>query len=186
MTTRNLTSGFQTAVAAEVIRPVLLVELDWPSGKVYATSAPMNITVGGNTYFGIGNLGSISAAREGTDTQADVLTLTITGVPTGAVAQAINDNPQLRLAIVSLALFDANYQLVADPAILYQGTMDTPNIEMGTTGTITVPIINTLADWERPRGGRFTDDEQESRFPGDKFFEFVPQMVDAIIIWGRV
>ena len=38
-------------------------------------------------------------------------------------------------------------------------------------------------DWQRPRAGRFNNEDQQSYWPGDRFFEYVPQMVEKQIIW---
>jgi len=43
-----------------------------------------------------------------------------------------------------------------------------------------------LVDWERPRIRRYNNADQQVAFTGDKGFEFVPQMVEKELIWGRV
>jgi hypothetical protein len=44
---------------------------------------------------------------------------------------------------------------------------------------------NRLADLERPRVRRYNSGDQQLLFSGDKGLEFVEQMVDTSIVWGR-
>jgi hypothetical protein len=63
--------------------------------------------------------------------------------------------------------------------------MDTMDLSLGATGKLSVIIQSRLADWERPRLSRYTNEEQQALYSGDKGLEFVPQMVEKTIIWGR-
>jgi len=38
----------------------------------------------------------------------------------------------------------------------------------------------------QPDTRRYTDADQQSRFPGDKGLEYVPSMQDKQIVWGRI
>jgi hypothetical protein len=49
--------------------------------------------------------------------------------------------------------------------------------------SVTVRLENRLADWERPRLRRYTDEDQQRAHPGDKGFEFVTSTVDKDIVW---
>ena len=46
-------------------------------------------------------------------------------------------------------------------------------------------VESRLADWERPRVSRYTDADQQQRFPGDLGCRFAPQMVEKELVWGR-
>jgi hypothetical protein len=63
--------------------------------------------------------------------------------------------------------------------------MDTCDLEIGETATITLTIQNRLADWERPRLRRYTDEDQQSVYDGDLGLQFVAQMAEKTIYWGR-
>jgi len=62
--------------------------------------------------------------------------------------------------------------------------MDTMDVELGTTASITVAAESRLADWDRPRVRRYNAADQNISYPSDKGFEFVPQMVEKSIRWG--
>jgi len=182
---RTLTSAANTAAQAEVVRPVSLVELFFASGYVRASSAPMDIVAFSNTFLGVGNLGSISSSGEGADLQARGISLQLSGIPSALVSTALDEDYQGRSCKVWMGLLDANHVLIADPVLMFDGRMDTMDIKMGETAIINVTAESRLADWDRPRIRRYTNEDQQTQFPADKGFEFVPQMVDKQLIWGR-
>jgi hypothetical protein len=65
--------------------------------------------------------------------------------------------------------------------------MDQMNIEeTADTCTVSLTIENKLVDLERPRVARFTSSYQKSVYSGDKGFDFVEDLQDKEIVWGRV
>lgn len=73
--------------------------------------------------------------------------------------------------------------IVADPAGPFVYRMDTMEIEAGSTATIVVRAESRLADWDRPRVRRYTDEDQQTLYSGDKFFEQVSTIQDVQILF---
>jgi len=67
---------------------------------------------------------------------------------------------------------------------MFKGRMDTMNIALGKTATITLTAESRLIDWSRPRIRRYTNADQQERFSADKGFEFVSDTVEIEIVWG--
>jgi hypothetical protein len=64
--------------------------------------------------------------------------------------------------------------------------MDQMNIEEGgDTSTIQMAVENKLIDLERARVARFTSGYQKSIYPNDKGLDFVEDLQDKKIPWGR-
>ena len=59
------------------------------------------------------------------------------------------------------------------------------NIDAGETATVSLSVESRLSDWERPRIRRYNNADQQIAYISDKGFEFVPQMVEKELIWGR-
>ncbi len=84
---RELTSAAQGASQAAVARPVLLVELDIPTGFVRVNSTDRSKFFDShgpsplNEILGVGRLGSISTMGETSDLQARGVDLTLSGIP---------------------------------------------------------------------------------------------------------
>lgn len=182
---RDLTSLALAASKADVARPVILARLDFASGVLRVTSAPFSLVAHGYTYSGVGALGRISAVAEGAELQSYSVQLALSGVPSELVSMALADQYQGREACLYLALLDEQHRVSGEPVLLYRGQMDTLDIELGKTATLTLTVQSRLADWERPRLRRYTHEEQLADYPEDKGFEFVAQMAEKTIYWGR-
>lgn len=184
--TRTITSDVETALAAPVIRPFLAVALEYDSGTTRATTLPigMDVVIDGETYLGAGELGRISAAQEDGETGAKRITVALSGVDPALISIALADTYQGRPGTVWYGLLDEDHQVIDDPVIVFRGRMDTQPIEIGQTASIAVNIESRLADWDRPRGGRLTDEEQKRRHPTDRFLEFVASTVEKELVWG--
>ena len=57
-------------------------------------------------------------------------------------------------------------------------------ISLSDTATIELDIENRLVDWERPRISRFTNEEQQNLFSGDKGLEFVDSVAEKELFLG--
>ena len=79
----------------------------------------------------------------------------------------------------------AGDSLVIDPYLLQQGKLDIGIIEdNGETCTIAVTYEGRLIDLERPRESRYTHEDQQRFFPGDKGFDQVEALQDRELTWG--
>ncbi len=182
---RDLDSLTEAASIAEVVRPVLFAKLDFASGIVRVTSAPFDVTVGGEVYLGVGTLGAISAVPEGAELQGYAVQLTLSGIPSEMIVLALADAYQGRSAEIFLGLLTEAHGLDGAPFLLFKGRMDTIDVELGQTATLTLTVQNRLADWERPRLRRYTAEDQALDFDTDLGFEFAAQMAEKTIYWGR-
>jgi len=183
---RTTTSAVDTAAADEVVRPVALVRLDFVSGNVLANSSASTITYLAADYLGVGDLGSIDTIEEAGSVQPTGIKLTLSGIPPSYLSIALGDDYQGRDVKIYTGLLDEGHQLIAAPALVFQGRMDYMSIAMAETATIAITAENHLANWNRPRVRRFNDKDQQDKYPGDLGLEFVEQMVEAEIVWGRV
>jgi hypothetical protein len=69
---------------------------------------------------------------------------------------------------------------------LFSGYLDQMNIEeAGDTATIEMMVENKLIDLERARVARFTSGYQKSIYPGDLGLDFIEDLQDKRISWGR-
>lgn len=180
---RNLTAATLSAVTAEVVSRTLAVELSFTSGFVRFCGAPWDLTIGGQTFLGVGQLGSISVAEESAELRAYGLNVTLSGIPRDNIAIALTEAYQGRPATVWEVPLSSDGTPVADPIVMFRGRMDTMDVQLGDMATVRVALENRLADWERPRVRRYTNEDQQSVFPGDRGFEFVSATTEKELIW---
>jgi hypothetical protein len=183
--TRDVHTNALAAAASEAVTAVTLVELQFGAGTLYANNSPVNIPYGGNTYLGVGKLGAIAEIEESTDTAASTMTLSLVGIDTTLVSAALNEDYKNREAIISTAFLNAQDAVLGAPAVVFRGRMDSMALEIGDVANISLSIVNRLSDWERTRNGRYTNEEQQSNYPGDKGLEFMVQAVEKELFWGR-
>lgn len=181
---RGLTTAAANAVASETPLRTVAVELDFPSGFTRANGSPSDLTLFGNTFIGVGGLGAISVVEESAELRAYDLTLQLSGVPRDAVAVSLTEAYQGRRGTVWEVLLDpATYLPIADPITIFRGRMDQMTVSLGDTATVRVTLLNRLADWERPRVSRYTDEDQKRLHPEDDGFKFLPSTTEKQLIW---
>ncbi len=181
---RTVTSGVATAIAAPHITACHLVEIQFGGGTVRVTDAPYNITWSGNEFTGLGHLGQIEPIRESAEAEATGLRFTLAGPVSAYLSLALQEPLQGDPVLVYVAFFDANHQIIADPVLEWSGRADTMSVsDSADQSTITLTAESRFADFARARERRFSDADQQAAYPGDKFFEFLPQMAEKTIIW---
>ena len=183
---KNATTSVKTVLASENCPMLVLVELDFAGGTVQCCNAGYSFDWNGHTWLGLGQVGSINAIQEGKDLQMYGCVLNLTGIDSSLVSLSLDPTEyQGRMATIWLAPLDSSYQILADPIITFQGIMDVMPITMGDTATISLSIESKLIDWERPRARRYNHEDQISEFPEDMGMQYIPQMVEKELVWGR-
>jgi hypothetical protein len=172
----------KNAVGATAYAKNWLVEL---YGTVRLTNAGYDFDWNGHTWIGAGDLGSISAIEEGIDLQMYGITLTLSGIQSQYIAECFGVVYSGRNGTIWMAPLGADYNILSDPIIVFKGKMDTMPIKLGNQAAIQVTIESDLVQWERGKSRVFGNSDQQSEYATDKGFEFVAQMVDQQIYWGR-
>lgn len=186
MSVRELGEDLAAAIAADVVYPLLLVEIDSADGFIRVHSGIGDLSWDSKTWTGTGDLGGISAIDESTDVQANGVRFTLSGVPSALLSYALTHAEQGRAAKVWLACFDAAGEMQGDPYLLFTGLTDVPTIEdSGDTAVIGITAESRLIDLERARVRRYTPEDQKLTDPDDKGFDFVAGLQEAEIIFGR-
>lgn len=181
---RDVTAAVDAALSAGHVPMIVFVELDFPSQFLRLNNSSVSIAWNSYDWLGVGRLGAIDEINEGIDLQARGLALRISGIDPAAISLALGTPYQGRSCKVWAAPLTAAHAVIADPVLVFWGRLDTMDIDLGDTATITVSAESRLADWDRPRARRYNHEDQQIDYPGDLGFEFVPQMVDRQIVWG--
>ena len=183
--TRTIHTNTLAKVDDEQVTMINMVQCNFASGTFYANSTAQSIVYDSNTYLGVGKIGAISEVEENTDVSAHQINLTLTGLDTTLMSESLNQNYRNRSAIIMVAFLDSSDAVVGEPVTIFSGIMDSVQVTVGETCTISLKVISRLQDWERTRFGRYTNEEQQELFAGDKGFEFLNQTIEKTIYWGR-
>lgn len=179
---RDIPAALITALESSQFKPIFFVEVMFQTPLRF-TSFYSTKTVGGVDYVGLGNLGSINSVSEGSDLEPQQLSISIAGVSQASLSGALTEPYINRNAKVMVGMLDANDNLLSDPFNYFVGKVDEIKVEYGKIGKIEIIIRDRLADWARPRLERYTNADQQAKYPTDKGLEFVSQVAEKEIIW---
>ena len=183
---RDMTSAYQAAISSAMLRPALFVQATFVSGPLYVWSGMGPITWNGQTWIGVGTLGTVSTIEEGSTVSAKGVTLTLSGLDPTLLTDVMEEFQVGLPALVYLGVFDATGALIADPVCCFSGRMDQPTIDIsGTTASIAINCENRLVEMNVSVERRYTDEDQQLDYPGDLGFQFVNGIQDAQIYFGR-
>lgn len=179
---RSLSAGMQTALDAAHVQTLLFVQADFSSGTQRYCTAGASITWDSQTWLGTGGLVNIDPIREASGVEAVGLRLTMSGVPSALISLALGETIQGRALTIWAAVLDASNAVVSSPVQVFAGRMDTMTIEeSGDTATITVTVESEMVGLMSAAVRRYTDADQQKAYPGDKVFQYVPQMVEKLL-----
>lgn len=182
---RGLSGTMTSAAAATVVRPGLLAYFDFSGGAVRVHSGLGPLSWGGNTYTGLGDLGSVSTVKETTETRANGMQFTLSGIPSTMVTRILAEDYRGRSCKLWLAFFSSADAILSDPLLLFSGRMDQCLLrDDGGTSVCTITAESRLVELQRSRERRRTDEDQKSLFSGDRGFEYVAGLQDRQIHWG--
>lgn len=176
------------------------------TAPLYLWTGNGTVTVEGKDYIGTGQFLEFSAFEETTDISARNATLTLSGVPSDLLSLALSVPYQGRKCLIEFGVFvkgsvlqeNGFYVLKEDGgkfmldateksrSTVFSGFMDQMKItEAGDTSQISLIVESRLVDLERGRVRRYTSEDQKSRFTNDLAFDFVNDIQDKEIFWGR-
>lgn len=183
---RALTAAMLAAMASGVVRPLILYEGEFTGGTVRLFTGHGALGWNSNTFIGAGQLLGITAINEVSELQAINFTVSLNGEISALIQLALAQVRRGKPGSVWLGLLDAGNALIADPFLCFKGRADKPDIVPDPAHTvISVAYESRLIDASRRRERRYTSEDQAIDFPGDKGFDYVPSLQDAVFTWGR-
>jgi hypothetical protein len=184
MSQRDIETVVQQALDDDVIEPFFALELNFDSAPIRLWTGTGEATIDGNTYIGTGNLLDISSVEETSEMAVKGATITLSGMSSEVISLALQSPYQGRVCNIYFGI--ANGNTFSNLTQIFSGYMDQMNISEGPEfGTIELKVENKLIDLERQRVRRFTNQFQKSLYPGDRGLEFVENIQDKEVVWGR-
>lgn len=212
---RDISTTVRDALDDEVIYPFFAIEMLFDGDQVLRLwTGQGTLTYNGLDWYGTGNLLTFNTIEETSEIAAKGATVTLSGVPSEVISLALTEPYQGRKANIYFGMFtyvdqysvdqyepdlildfSSDYYAVSQEGDAYvmqtltqifSGYMDQMNIEEGSdTSTVTLTIENKLIDLEKPRTARFTSSWQKYIFPNDLGLDFVEDLQDKEIFWGK-
>ena len=187
---RNITTAFNNALKSQVVTPIIASELEFSDGTLRFWNGYGNITMtaGGSSkvFTGLGDFLGISPISESSTLQMSGVTLSMSGIKSSLISTALSAQYTNRNGAIYLGMYDTSKNVIADVYTVFKGKMDVLNIsEQGNTATITLNIESRLISFDLPVDRKYTLEDQQVDFPNDVGFEFIPDLQDKEITWGK-
>ena len=185
---KTLSTNNTNVLDDQVIIPVHFLTINYTSGTLFLNTSDRNFTISGNNFIGGSGIATISSIEETQELQATGIKLTVSGVASSNISIALTENYKNVDATLQLGFLNTTtYALIDTPFTIFKGKVDTQDIQVDSdTATIVIEIENRLIDWERSRIRRYTNQDQQQKFSGDKGLEFIQELQEKEIFWGVV
>ena len=183
---RNLSAAFVAASKAGTCRPFSLAEIWDSAGALRVWSGYGDLAWNGQTWIGTGNLGSASEVQETVEIYAVGLEFRFVGAPAALISVCLSTAQQGLPAALYQGFFDKDTgAVVQNPALVWEGLVDVPSInDSAESASIVISAENRLVKLEQAPNRRYTHEDQQRDYPGDKGFEYVPIVQDGVVSFG--
>jgi hypothetical protein len=185
-----LSTAAKTQLATGVAPLAFFAELEFRSGTERYWSGIHPITWDSVSWTPTAHLGGVSPMESTEDFRANGMVLTVAGLPGAAFADfdalTASDYKGRRARFV-MAIMEPNFRTVihAIPRYFNIDTLDY-SIDPDTGAAVTVGLEVETRRASRAKVRRYTPQDQEAAYPGDKAMEFVPFINSGVDVkWGK-
>lgn len=172
------TTAYSTSIA-------FFLEITFKSMTCYATSLPFSYEWNGQTWLGVGSMGSVQTISEGLDVNAYGTAVTLSGIDPVLLPECLTDIQIGAPATLYMAFIDENMNVIGTPTPLFAGQVDQPSIKPGTdTVSITLNLESPLIRLQQGSYMKLTDADQRALYPNDSAFLYVSLLAFQALRWG--
>ena len=207
---RTLDSSITAPLSSGDIEPFFAFKMEFDTTTLRLYTGLGDITIGSDTYTGVGSLLSFTNVEESADIGAKSVTITLSGIPSTNLSLALTEPYQGREVTILFGIRNANIVYLVDQdgnfilteqggliditessepdasSTLFVGYIDQMDITEGPeTSSISLVLESKLLELERTRVLRYTSAIQKALYSGDKGFDFVDQLQTQTFNWGR-
>jgi hypothetical protein len=178
---RGLSSDLLTELSTNNIKPILLVEILFPTPQ-RLTNHYKDITHNSNTYSASGHLLNITAKSENAELDVANFTVRLSAVESAFTSILLNNNVSNDEVTIDIGLLNGSDALI-DTYQFDKGYIESFRIN---TDKATIDLICTshFSDFSRVAGRKTNEGSQQRFFPNDRGMEFAGLTVQDIL-WGR-
>lgn len=195
---RSLSADMIAALTATNVRVAILASLQFSDETLYLWSGIGPLTWNSMTFQGVGTLGKVEGISEDTTVEARGVQISLSGVPSSMIGEALNSVRLMQSAQLWLVCFTPSGAVIDTPVVSFAGLMDKSSIDDdGSTSAITINVENILADLNRPVPRHYTQADQQldlaltltslglSTSTVDTGFSHVNDIQELVVYWGQ-
>jgi len=184
---KDFSSGFLTSLAADNLEMFQLIAIYFDNRTVRITTLPggMNINFQGEEWEALDQFISIGTIGESADITTEGWAVTLSGLTNEYLTNATDYYYQGRRVEYYVGLIETNGTITVEPTLLQASVIDNQTVSVGeSTFSVTVncmPAINKILE---SREERYTDEDQQSKYPGDTGLSRMATMPNKQYSWG--
>lgn len=178
---RTAASGYLSALTQRNgFGVILLLQMDLDA-TVYLCTAGFDVTYGGQTYAGAGDVGSIAAVTDSAG-ERQALQLTLSSVPPDYLSLAMGGGYRNKRVRIYEAIYTDSG--VVDAPMIWSGSLDQMSIAEGPqSGQISITCEHRGTTYARTKPLRYTDGDQQLISAGDRSMQFVVSQANHLDVW---
>lgn len=181
---RGLSAEAIAAIESSVVRFEYMYEGHFSAGSITLWSGVGPLSWGGKVWEGNGWLQGPSSIAEANQA-ASGMSVTLAGEVSDIIALALSEARQSATANIRLAILNESGSVI-ETILFLNGTLDQVTIDEGAErSTVTFNYLPRTVAINRPRELRFTHEDQQLLYKGDKGFEHVSTLASSRFFWGR-
>lgn len=188
--TITVTSSQQTAFEARHLGMVMFAYMDFLNGAMASTPVRVStwnhdITWGGFTWQGLGNLVSIQDVKDSEDIDTSSVDLSLNAANTTILSLSLGEAERYRGRTIIMYMCPmSGGALIDTPITFWSGTMDTMAIGYGGEGgTVTLRCTPTSARLARPNALRANHEQHILNNPSELGFQYLADLVAHPQVW---
>ena len=182
---RDLPPELEAELVKSGIRPFLALFIDFPD-PVRAFTGRGRLPIGGNDFLGIHGIASIDTIGESVSGSASGVRATLLQIPSEFAADLADQAVRGVAYEMYAGVINLDWQSVIGFQRIWKGTLQGYEIlDEGSSITVTAIGENRQIDQRRPAVKRYTDEYQQRKYPGDRFFEYLPRLSEVSILWAK-
>lgn len=183
---RTMDPLISAQLGAPWLCPVFFADLGFDDATLYMHTDLGDISWGGHTWTGAGNLSSIEAIEERADGSPSGTVLRLSGINSTLLNEAVTQQYFGRAVSIYFSVRDASTAaLVATPFELFSGQMDQMRVIDGReTSSIELVVESELIVFDSAPMRWFSDSQLQTDYPGDLGFQYLAAMVNLKLSIG--
>lgn len=180
---RTIASGARTQLASGNATLELLVEMLFSPTPLRLTSAARAIEWNGFTWLAGGSLGQVQPVRDSAG-EPSALQFALTHVPTEYLSLALGTSVRNVACNLYLGILNSSTHAIEDVALEASFVLDQTSIaESGDAGAVGVTAVPLHTVFQRSKPLRYTDNDQQRLYPGDKSLQYVVSQSTHKDVW---
>jgi hypothetical protein len=179
-------SANETEAAKTRCMAFIAVDFDFPSARVRLWTGSGTLSILGNDFIGIGDLGSVSSPPEHARLvdESKTYEMSLINISPALISESDIDGSFGRSVIEYLGFINVDtMSLVATPEVYWEGRIGTIRRVDGPNPAVQVQAEHRLSIMHTADGYRYTHEHQQEFHVGDYFFREAASIETKEVIW---